>query len=97
VTARKQKTELLTALPNIGTELARCLVAAGIESPEQLRQLVGIEAALRIAPHRPSGSSCRSVLFALAGAIRGIRWHDIPKPDRDALRAAFEARAQELA
>lgn len=84
--------ERLTSLPNIGTELARCLVAAGIASPADLRAVGSVEAALRITPYRPSESSCRSALCALEGAIRGIRWHGIPRAERDALWEAYRRR-----
>jgi len=30
------------------------------------------------------------MLSGLEGAIRGIRWHAIPKAERDRLREAFE-------
>ena len=76
---------MLSDLPNIGPELAKCLIKADIDSPEKLHQLGSVEAAARISPFRPSQSSCRSALCALEGAIRGIRWHTIPKEDRDKL------------
>jgi DNA transformation protein len=75
----------LTDLPNIGKELARCLQAAGITTPYELRRIGSVEAAIRISPRRPSGSSCRSALCALEGAIRGVRWHSIPRFERDEL------------
>ena len=84
--------ETLRALPNIGDEMARCLVAAGIGSPEKLREIGSIDAALRVSPHKRSGPVCRSALCALEGAIRGIRWHAIPKAERDSLWAAYEKR-----
>ncbi len=84
------KTKAFTALPNIGKEMARCLLAAGIQSPEALRDLGCIEAAVRVSPHKSSGPVCRSALSALEGAIRGVRWRSIPKVERDALWAEYE-------
>jgi len=80
----RQKLALLRDLPNIGQEMSRCLLAAGIDSPAELRRIGSIEAAVRVSPHKHSGPVCRSALCALEGAIRGVRWHSIPKQDRDA-------------
>ncbi len=82
----------LRALPNIGPELAQSLLAAGIGSPAALRRIGSVEAAVRIGPHRRSGPACRSALCALEGAIRGVRWHAIPKEERDALWAEYQRR-----
>jgi len=89
----KRQVESLLALPNIGNEMARCLVAAGIESPAELRRLGSVEAAVRVSPHRRSGPVCRSALSGLEGAIRGVRWHSIPTEEREALWKEYEARA----
>jgi len=90
----KNTTESLTSLPNIGREMARCLVAAGIQSPDALRDLGSIEAAIRVSPHKRSGPVCRSALCALEGAVRGVRWHSIPKYERDRLWEEYERRAE---
>ncbi len=82
----------LSDLPNIGPEVARLLSAAGIRSPRQLQRLGSVAAALRIAQLRPHDPPCRSMLAGLDGAIRGIRWHHIPKPDREALWKAYQTR-----
>ncbi|UCF09918.1 MAG: TfoX/Sxy family DNA transformation protein [Candidatus Bipolaricaulota bacterium] len=83
--ADREATASLTSLSNIAKALARWLIVAGIDSPEALREAGSVEAALRLAPHRPPGSACRSALCALEGALRGVRWHSIPKVERDAL------------
>jgi DNA transformation protein len=88
----KEKVAQLMGLPHIGRELARCLVAAKVSSLDHLKRLGSIQAAMRINPYRPSGSSCRNALFALEGALRGIRWHDLPKADREALWAEYKVR-----
>ena len=90
-------TDPLQALPNVGAEAAKWLRAAGIETPEQLAEVGSVEAALRVKAVRPGRSPCRSMLCALEGAIRGVRWHSIPKPERDALWAEFESRESECA
>ena len=83
----------LMKLPNIGAEMARCLLAAGIDSPEDLRRIGSVEAGIRVSEHRRCGPTCRSALSALEGAVRGVRWHSIPKEDRDAIWAEYERRA----
>ena len=75
----------LRDLPNIGTEVARLLTAAGIPTPDELRRQGAVTAALRIRAIRPRDPPCRSMLSGLEGAIRGMRWHSIPKPERDSL------------
>jgi DNA transformation protein len=82
----------LTQLPNIGATMARLLCQVGITTPAKLRRAGSIRAAALLAPLRPGGSSCRSLLCGLEGAIRGVRWHEIPKPERDALWQRFEMR-----
>lgn len=83
----------LESLPNIGVEMARCLREAGISSPGELRRVGSVEAAIRVSPHKRSGPVCRSALCALEGAIRGVRWHSIPKAERDALWEQYQLRS----
>jgi DNA transformation protein len=80
----------LESLPNIGPELARRLREAGVSTPEELKSIGSIEAASRLGLHSASDAACRSALSALEGAIRGIRWHGIPKTDRDHLWAEYQ-------
>nr|WP_122012554.1 TfoX/Sxy family protein [Maliibacterium massiliense] len=63
-------------LPNIGPTLEKALRQAGIDSPEALRKLGSREAFLRIYALDPT--ACQSKLCALEGAIRAVRWHDLP-------------------
>ena len=75
----------LTRLPNVGAVAALLLQQAGVETAEDLRQLGAVAAALRIRQIRPEDPPCRSLLAALEGAVRGVRWHAIPKAEREAL------------
>lgn len=77
--------QALRCLPNIGEEMARCLEQAGIRTPQQLRKLGSIRAAVLVNPCRRCGPVCQSALSGLEGAIRGVRWHLIPKVERDKL------------
>ena len=88
------ETQRLEDMPNIGAQMAKWLKAAGIPSPEALRALGSIEAAIRVGPHRPDGKACKSALSALEGAIRGVRWHTIRPSERDALWREFQKRSR---
>jgi DNA transformation protein len=80
--------ENLTKFPNIGPVLAEKLNKIGITTFDQLVDLGSIEAVLRIGER--DMSICYSMLYALEGAIRGIRWHGIPKDQRAQLKASFD-------
>lgn len=81
----------LTPLPNIGTTLAAKLEAVGITNGEELAETGSVEAILRIGAD--DGSGCINMLYALEGAIQGVRWHDLPQPVREKLkRRLSEAR-----
>lgn len=92
-TIRKEPDDLsLEKLPNVGSELARRLRACGVSTPDDLRAIGSVEAALRMGLHSESDTACRSALCALEGAIRGIRWHGIPKAERDVLWDEYQSR-----
>lgn len=65
----------LSKLPNIGSKLEAQLKEIGIETVEQLKKVGSKQAWLDI---RAAGSSaCINRLYALEGAIQGIRWHNL--------------------
>jgi len=81
----------LTDLPNLGKVVASQLEQVGIESPDELRRVGSVGAAVRLTA--AGVSVCSSKLCALEGAIRGVRWHAIPVEERAALMTRFvEAR-----
>jgi DNA transformation protein len=84
----------LTNLPNIGHTLAQKLEKIGVTSQAELAELGSIEAVVKI--EEKDSSACYNMLYALEGAIRGIRWHGIPKEERTHLKAEFDARAAAL-
>jgi DNA transformation protein len=88
--------ERLTDLPNIGREVAALLARAGIRAPHDLRRLGAVCAAARIRDLRPGDPPCRSMLAGLEGAIRGVRWRAIPKPERDALWEEYLAQTARI-
>jgi DNA transformation protein len=81
---------VLTDLPNLGDVVAGQLKRAGVETPSQLRRLGSVGAALRL--NAIGVDVCSSKLSALEGAIRGVRWHSIPRDERAELMRRFEAR-----
>jgi DNA transformation protein len=80
--------EDLTKLPNIGPTLALRLNQIGITTFDQLVDAGSIEAVLRIG--QTDILTCYNMLYALEGALRGVRWHGIPKSDREKLKTAFD-------
>jgi DNA transformation protein and related proteins len=84
--------QVLTDMPNIGPEVAGLLSRAGIDTPKKLVHMGAVEAAIRIRGIRPDDPPCRSMLAGLDGAIRGVRWHMIPKAEREKLWKEYETR-----
>jgi DNA transformation protein len=80
--------EDLTKLKNIGPTLAQKLQGIGVESLEDLKKLGSIEVVLQI--RVKDLSACYNMLYAIEGAIQGIRWHNIPKMDKAKLKAEFD-------
>ncbi len=78
----------LTKLPSIGETLASELSGIGVTTLEELIALGSAEATRRIAKTRPG--ACHSLLFALEGAIRGVRWHSLPMSGRAQLQARLD-------
>lgn len=80
----------LQKIVNIGSVLARELAAAGFTSLDDLRAAGHIEVVRRLREVNP-GRDCMNSALAVAGAIRGIRWMQLPKGER--VRIAAEVRA----
>lgn len=81
-------TETLEHLHNIGPVLAAELRKAGIDTPQQLLDLGAERTLLALKPADPG--SCLNKLLALEGAIRGIRWHLLPKGRKEELKAFLQ-------
>lgn len=77
----------LTLLPNLGKTLAEKLNQAGIHKPFELKSAGAENAFLRIRAIDPA--ACLNMLFALEGAIRGIRWHDLAPSRKEELKVFF--------
>ena len=68
----------LTDLPNIGNTLAAKLSTIEINNEYELKQMGSEEAIIKIATIENSGV-CINMLYALEGAIQGVRWHGLCK------------------
>ena len=73
----------LCKAPNIGKVLETQLNQIGINSVEELREIGSIEAVIRL---NTIDKSCYNKLYALEGAIQGIRWHQLSKEFREQLK-----------
>ena len=82
--------ERLTDLPNIGPKLAENLEKAGIETPDQLRELGAEEAFLRIRT-QVDETACLHELEALAGAAEGVRKGLLPSERKAELKSWFRS------
>ena len=78
----------LTDLPNLGKVATAQLGLAGIDTPDELRRIGSVAAAVRLV--ELGIDVCSSKLASLEGAIRGVRWHSIPAEERATLRERFE-------
>jgi len=84
---------MLSELPNIGKELEMRLNSVGIHNPAELAELGSVGVLKRLDVLNSPG--CLNMLYALEGAIRGTRWHNLPSPLKDELKNTLKnARSQ---
>ena len=76
---------------NLGPVSAGWLKAAGIRTPDDLRALGSVAAFRRVAMHRGGTGVTYNLLYALEGALRGVRWDRLPVALRDDLKRAADA------
>ena len=75
----------LTDSPNIGSTLADLLEEIGIAHQEELAEVGSTEAIMRLAAI-DRNRICLLMLYALEGAVQGIRWHGLSEIRKDELR-----------
>ncbi len=78
----------LTDLPNIGKTLAEKLNTVGVESEQDLKGIGSENAIIKIATIANSGA-CINMLYALEGAIQGIRWHWLDNERKQELKEFY--------
>jgi DNA transformation protein and related proteins len=86
---RKASQDTLESLKNLGPESAKLLIAAGIETPQQLKELgaVGAYVAVKQKGLQPS----LNLLYAIEAALRGITWTELPYHVRASLTLEADA------
>ena len=77
-------------MPNIGGVLAGRLREIGITTDAELRKIGDAAAFVRLRATLPE-DACTHTRLALAGAVRGVRWHALDKTLR--LKLTEEARS----
>ncbi|MDF2874862.1 MAG: hypothetical protein K0R22_1545 [Sporomusa sp.] len=83
----------LSELPNIGIVLAERLKTAGISDSVALRALGSKAAFMRIRAN--DQGACLSMLYALEGAVQGVRWHRLDNAVKAELKEYYTARVRE--
>lgn len=78
----------LTSLHNIGENLAEKLKMVGIVSPHILKSIGSENAFIRI--KAIDHSACINMLYALEGAIQGVRWHKLEIARINELKSFFK-------
>lgn len=81
--------EKLQELPNISKVIGSKLVEVGIDTPALLKSIGSKEAFRRI--KSKDSTACINMLYALEGAIAGIRWHFLPDEIKKELKQFYNA------
>lgn len=79
----------LTNLPNIGKELSSRLGTVGFNSAEEIISAEAEDIFLRVKTVFPD--ACINHLYAIEGAIQGIRWHGVSQDRKMELKAFFDS------
>ena len=79
----------LTAMQNIGREMARKLASIGIDSPEKLREAGAKQAFFQMKTLYPN--VCLVHLYGLAGAIRDMEYNRLPEDIKRDLKSFSDA------
>nr|WP_319512050.1 TfoX/Sxy family protein [uncultured Draconibacterium sp.] len=83
-----QERNELTQLLNIGEKLSDQLIQAGIKDAKDLKS-IGVERAF-IKLKTMDNDTCLNALFAIEGAIQGIRWHALSEQRKAELKEFFK-------
>ena len=78
-----EETGTLSGRINIGQDTETKLIEAGIDSFAKLEKLGSRQAFLRLQTIDPG--ACLNLLYALEGAIEGMRWHDLSREKKQEL------------
>lgn len=78
----------IAALPNLGPKSQTMLALAGITHEAQLRELGAVAAYARVKAVEPAASL--NLLWALEGALSGLRWQEVARHRRTSLLLHLE-------
>lgn len=78
----------LSKLPNIGDVLAEKLEQAGIKNEKELKIMGSEKVFLLVKEVDPK--ACINHLYAIEGALQGIRWHSLSKEKKQELKEFFD-------
>ena len=78
----------LQKLPNIGNVLAKKLEEVGIQNENELREVGSEKAFMLVKSIYPD--ACINHLYAIEGAIQGIRWHSLSQARKNELNTFFK-------
>ena len=85
---RKRKTPSSARLRNIGPTSSRWLVAIGIHTLDDLRQVGVVNAYNLVKAH--GYNATLNLLWALQGALMGVHWSKVPERVKQQLKARLE-------
>jgi len=80
--------EVLSSLPNISKVIESKLNDVGIQTKEQLFAIGSKDAFVRI--RMKNTDTCINMLYAIEGAIEGIRWHDLSNNKKTELKDFYK-------
>jgi len=79
----------LQNLPNIGKTLAIKLIKSGINNSRDLKTKGSERAIISISALENNGV-CINMLYALEGAVQGVRWHNLSKERKEELKQFYD-------
>jgi DNA transformation protein len=79
----------IIGIHNIGKVLELRLYELGIDSFEELKSLGAEKTFLKL--YEVNKNTSRSILYALEGAIEGIRWHNLPEKRKQELKVFYDS------
>ncbi len=85
---------MLSELPNIGAELEKRLLKINIRTVKDLKDTGSIGALQKLNAINHPG--CINMLYALEGAIQGIRWHALAPEIKSELKKDLQELQQRL-
>ena len=78
----------LSELPNLGKSLEKRLISVGITDSKSLKEIGSKGAYIKL--KYKELDTCINTLYALEGAIEGIRWHILESEVKEDLKIFFD-------